>query len=167
MNRKTLLTTALTVLMAGSTSVVLAQTPPPPAPSKMASAPMHPAHAHHMSPKGHRMHNHHFSGQRGGVIGDLHSLERLYMQAGRGSDMVTVYNDVLSKSKNPRVRDYAYRHLARLQAKPANVDQSIATLRKALDENLANEAKMQAQREKMRTIWKSHHTMPAPAAPTK
>jgi predicted negative regulator of RcsB-dependent stress response len=78
--------------------------------------------------------------------------------------MASVYNDVLAKSQDPRVRDYAYKRLARLQAQPANVDQAIATLRKGLDENLANEAKMRAEREKMRAAWQQHRadkTVPA------
>jgi predicted negative regulator of RcsB-dependent stress response len=98
---------------------------------------------------GYRMHHQ----QRSGVIGNLRAMERLYQQAGRSKEMVAVYNDVLAKSQNPRVRDYVHKRLARLQAQPANVDQAIATLRKGLDENLANEAKMRAEREKMRAVW--------------
>jgi len=63
------------------------------------------------------------------------------------------------------VRDYVYKRLARLQAQPANVDQAIATLRKGLDENLANEAKMRAEREKMRAAWQQRRAdKTAPAA---
>ena len=109
--------------------------------------------AHHGDRGDHGMRMHRFDRQRSGVIGDLHGLERLYMQAGRSKEMASVYNDVLARSQDPRVRDYVYKRLARLQAQPANVDQAIATLRKGLDENLANEAKMRAEREKMRAAW--------------
>lgn len=164
MQRKTLLASALAVLIAGSTSFVMAQnTPPPssPTPSAMAGKDMR---AHH-GDRDHGMRMHRFDHQRNGVIGDLHGLERLYMQAGRSKEMVSVYNDVLARSQDPRVRDYVYKRLARLQAQPANVDQAIATLRKGLDENLANEAKMRAEREKMRAAWQQHRAdKAAPAA---
>ncbi len=151
MQRKTLLASALVALLAGSATFAMAQ-----------NAPASPANPHMVVTKqarilpgdrdhgmaGHRMHH-----QRSGVIGDLRALERLYQQAGRSKDMAAVYNDVLAKSQDPRVRDYVYQRLARLQAQPTNVDQAIATLRKGLDENLANEAKMRAEREKMRAAW--------------
>lgn len=161
MHHKTLLTCALAVLVAGSTSFVMAQdAAPSPTPSAMAGKDMH---AHH-GERDHSMRMHRFDRQRGGVIGDLRGLERLYLQAGRSKEMASVYNDVLAKSQDPRVRDYAYQRLARLQAQPANVDQAIATLRRALDENLANEAKMRAEREKMRATWQQRAGEAAPAA---
>ncbi|EIM04709.1 hypothetical protein LRK24_15140 [Rhodanobacter denitrificans] len=163
MHRKTLLASALAVLIAGSSALVMAQqTPPPPspAPSAMAGKDLR---AHH-SDRDHGMHMHRFDHQRNGVIGDLHGLERLYMQAGRSKEMASVYNDVLARSQDPRVRDYVYQRLARLQAQPANVDQAIATLRKGLDENLANEAKRRAEREKMRAAWQQRAGEAAPPA---
>jgi Spy/CpxP family protein refolding chaperone len=162
MHRKTLLASALAVLIAGSTSFVMAQnTPPPPSPtpSAMAGKDMR---AHHGDRGDHGMRMHRFDHQRSGVIGDLHGLERLYMQAGRSKEMASVYNDVLARSQDPRVRDYVYQRLARLQAQPANVDQAIATLRKGLDENLANEAKMRAEHEKMRAAWQQRAGGAAP-----
>ena len=110
------------------------------------------------------MRKHHGDRQRSGVVGDLRELERLYLQSGRSKDMVAVYTDVLAKSQDPRVRDYVHHHLARLQAQPANVDQAIATLRKGLDENLANEAKMRAEREKMRANWQQRADKAVPPA---
>lgn len=163
MHRKTLLASALAVLIAGSTSFVMAQnTPPPPsAPHAAASKEIRVIRGD----RDHGMRMHGFDHQRNGVIGDLRGLEKLYMQAGRSKEMASVYNDVLAKSQDPRVRDYVYKRLARLQAQPANVDQAIATLRKGLDENLANEAKMRAEREKMRATWQQHHAdKTAPAA---
>jgi len=151
MQRKPLLASALVALLAGSATCAMAQ-----------NAPASPANPHMVVTKqarilpgdrDHGMAGHHMHHQRSGVIGDLRALERLYQQAGRSKDMAAVYNDVLAKSQDPRVRDYVYQRLARLQAQPTNVDQAIATLRKGLDENLANEAKMRAEREKMRAAW--------------
>ncbi len=168
MHRKTLLASALTVLMVGSTAFAMAQDAPPPPPP----AAVHATHGKDMraaarpdGDHGHDMRQRGFDGQRGGVIGDLRGLERLYMQAGRSKELASLYNDVLAKSQDPRVRDYVYQHLARLQARPTNLDQAIATLRKGLDESLANEAKMRAEREQMRAAWQQHHDNAAtPAA---
>lgn len=162
MHRKTLLASTLALLIAGSASFAMAQTapPPPPAAHTMAGKDMRPAHGD----RGHGMRQDHADRQHGGVIGDLRELERLYMQSGRSKEMTAVYNEVLAKSQDPRVRDYVYHRLARLQAQPANVDQAIATLRKGLDENLANEAKMQAEREKMRANWQQRADKSAPPA---
>jgi hypothetical protein len=155
MHRKTLLASALTVFIAGSASFVMAQNaplPPPSAPHAVVSKDVRVIRGD----RDHGMRELGFDHQRNGVIGDLQELERLYMQAGRSKEMASVYNDVLAKSQDPRVRDYVYKRLARLQAQPTNVDQAIATLRKGLDENLANEAKMRAEREKMRATWQQH-----------
>jgi hypothetical protein len=139
MHRPTLLAATLAALLAGTASFAMAQTSPLPAPTTDAGA----AAAHVMpgAPAGsmaRSFHNKWSQGahrERSGVIGDLRGLERLYMEAGRSKDLTAVYNDVL----------------ARLQARPANVDQAIATLRKSLDENLANAAKMRNEREQMRS----------------
>jgi uncharacterized coiled-coil protein SlyX len=64
------------------------------------------------------------------------------------------------------VRNYVYHRLARLQARPANVDQAIATLRKSLDENLANAAKMRSEREQMRSKWEQRQDTGASATST-
>lgn len=163
MHRKTLLASALTVLMAGSASFAIAQNAPTQTPPAATAAhdggTRHGARGMH----GHGM-RHGSDQKRGGVIGNLHQLERLYMESGRSKELTALYNDVLAKSQNPRVRDYVHSHLARLQARPANVDQAIATLRKGLDESLANDAKMQAAHEKMRGNWQSHRGQRA--APT-
>ena len=171
MHRRTLLVSALVVLMAGSTAFVMAQDAPSPPPPAAAHAThgkdMHAA-ARPDGDRDHDMRQHGFDGQRGGVIGDLRGLERLYMQAGHSKELASLYNDVLVKSQDPRVRDYVYQHLARLQARPTNLDQAIATLRKGLNESLANEAKMRAEREQMRAAWQQHHgdaAMPAAQPP--
>lgn len=168
MHHKTLLASALAVLIAGSASFVMAQTAPPPPSAPQAATGKDVriirGDRDHHGERGHGMRMHGLDRQRSGVIGDLHALERLYLQAGRGKEMATVYHDVLAKSQDPHVRDYAYKRLARLQAQPTNVDQAIATLRKALDENLANEAKMRAEREKMRAAWQQRAGEATPAA---
>jgi Uncharacterized protein conserved in bacteria len=172
MHRKTLLASALAVLMAGSTALVMAQdapatTPPPAATHTTHGKDMRAGAPHRGDRDGHGMgmRQRGFDREHGGVIGDLRGLERLYLRAGRSKDLAPLYNDVLAKSQDPRVRDYVYQHLARLQAQPANVDQAIATLRKGLDESLANEAKMRAEREQMRAAWQQHRADAAtPAA---
>lgn len=170
------LATFATLLAAGAAA--MAQTAAPAAPTQSAAAPtqatasawhhdgmppmagMH--HLHQMHDM-HDMHRDHDSG----VIGDLHGLEHLYGQSGRSKEMIAVYQNVLARSQDPYVRDYVYHHLARLQAQPASVDQAIATLRKALDENLANEATLRARREQMRAGWQAHRAgaATAPATP--
>jgi hypothetical protein len=168
MHRKTLLASALAVLLAGSASLVMAQNTPSPAATSAPASSMDTAAKHFGGHHDRDMRHHGFSGQRngqrGGVMGDLRGLERLYMESGRSKDLAALYNDVLAKSQDPRVRDYVYRHLARLQARPANVDQAIATLRKGLDESLANEAKMRAERERMRATWQQQRGATTPPA---
>ncbi|MBB3225733.1 hypothetical protein FHW69_000323 [Luteibacter sp. Sphag1AF] len=159
MQRKTLLASAATLLLAGSTTFAFAQdgTPPPPPPASQSAA------NHAMPPKGgpkggqhgdrggqHGWGGHHGMREQGGVIGDLRGLERLYIMQGRAKELPALYNEVLAKSQNPRVRDYAYSHLARAQMQPGNADAAIATLRKSLDENLANDAKRHAAMEQWR-----------------
>jgi hypothetical protein len=168
MHRKTLLASMLTVLLAGTASFAIAQNAaaPTPATAPQAAGNMHDARGmHHHGMRGPGMQRHGVDRDRGGVIGDLRQLERLYLESGRSKELTALYNDVLAKSQNPHVRNYVYHHLARLQARPANVDQAIATLRKGLDESLANDAKMQAAKEKMRAEWQSRHARGAtPAA---
>lgn len=102
------------------------------------------------------------------VIGDLRELERLYVESGRAKELPALYDSVLAKSQDPRVRTYVYHQLARAQAAPANVDQAIATLRKSLDENLAQEAKRREEMEKMRARFEARGgDMPPPAPPGK
>lgn len=165
MYHKTLLASALTVLIAGTTSVAMGQpaasTPPPAADQITAASPHRYLSRHH----DHDMRRGRSDAMRNGVIGDLRGLERLYLRAGRSKDLATLYRDVLAKSRDPRVRNYVYRHLARLQAQPANYDQAIATLRKGLDENLANEARVIAERDKMRAAWQQRHERAGATSP--
>lgn len=107
-----------------------------------------------------------FEGAGSPVIDDLQALERLYRESGRSKDLTALYNDVLAKTQDPRVRTYVYHHLAHVQSAPVNTDQAIATLRKSLDENLANEARQRADFEKMRSDGEQrrHAMKPAPTA---
>ncbi|MEI7036120.1 hypothetical protein [Fulvimonas yonginensis] len=154
MPRHALLVPVLALLLASP--VVLSQDTPPASPSPRTL----PAPAR--DPIGHRLHRLRMEHGPGmGVMSDLHALERLCRQTGREKELAGVYNEVLAKSQDPGLRTYAYHRLADLQATPANLDQAIATLRKSLSENLANEAKMRAERERMRARWQQH-TAPAP-----
>lgn len=168
MQRKTLLASALALMVAGAASLVVAQDAPsaPPAKGAPKAAPMpHDAMPGPMGgPQGGFGHGGfgrpEMAGPESPVIGDLHALEHLYRDSGRSKELPALYNEVLSKSQDPRVRTYVYHQLARLQAAPANTDQAIATLRKSLDENLANEAKMRADMDKLRSDWEQRRNQP-------
>ena len=69
---------------------------------------------------------------------DLRALQHLYLMQGRRGDAEALYRQVLARTRDPILRNFAYARLARLQALPANPDAAIATLRAALDENLKN-----------------------------
>jgi predicted negative regulator of RcsB-dependent stress response len=154
MTRHTLFACALALLLASPFAI--AQDAPAPMPAPQAR--------HDSAPMGHRMHRQRMQHGHGmGAFADLHALERLYREAGRENQLTAVYNDVLAKSQDPRLRTYVYHQLARLQARPANVDQAIATLRKSLAENLANEAKMRAGHDRMRAQWQQRMAAPEPA----
>lgn len=174
MQRKTLLASAASLLLAGSAAFAYAQDAAPKTPAAPATSsaqaggpqrgpgPQGPEgpkwghggdHGHGRGERGGWGQHGHGGPEDGGVIGDLRSLERLYVTTGRQKELPALYNEVLAKSQNPRVRDYAYRHLARAQMQPQNVDAAIATLRKSLDENLAQDQKrhqdMEAFRQRM------------------
>lgn len=76
------------------------------------------------------------SGPMGAAIADLDGIRRLYLLEGKRQDLAELYRYVLSKTQNPALRNYAYRHLARAELRVTNADQAIATLRQNLDENL-------------------------------
>lgn len=157
MQRKPLLASTLALLVAGTASLAIAQDRTPPAPPMPIAGPHgmpgNPGMVRHgdWMQHGHGMHR--IGGEGVGVIADLRGLEHLYRQAGRSRDLAAVYNEVLAKSQDPRVRAYAYHQLARVQAEPTNLDAAIATMRKSLDESLANEARYRAAMEQMRTRW--------------
>ena len=76
------------------------------------------------------------SGPVGAAIADLNAMRRLYLLEGKRQNLAELYRYVLSKTQNPALRNYAYRHLARAELQVTNADQAIATLRQNLDENL-------------------------------
>ena len=145
-----LLAPALALLLASPLAMSQDAPSAPSAPAPRAHAMPAPDHA----PMRHRMHRMRMEHGHGmGAMADLHALERLYRHAGREKELAGLYNEVLAKSQDPHLRTYVYHQLARLQARPANVDQAIATLHKSLTENLANEATQRAEREQMRAQW--------------
>jgi len=183
MQRKTLLASALALLVAGATSLVIAQEAGPVAAATKSSSakpgPMPHVDMHDffdgpdMAGPGPGFDRPGFGrpgagrpgdGMDSPVIGDLQALERLYRESGRSKELTALYNDVLSKSQDPRVRTYVYHQLARLQSAPANTDQAIATLRKSLDENLSNEAKKRAEFDKLRNEWEQRRNQAKPAS---
>lgn len=75
------------------------------------------------------------------VVNDLEHLQRLYDLNGREDEMSAIYHDVLQKTQVPVIRQYVYVALARNQLHPTNADETIATIRMSLDEDLAALAK--------------------------
>lgn len=80
------------------------------------------------------------AGMRGpgfAAIADLRSMRRLYLLQGQRKQVTDLYRYVLSKTRDPVLRNYAYRQLARSQLQISNADAALATLRQNLEENLA------------------------------
>lgn len=123
----------LGALLAGGVSFAIAA---PPGDTGNMQSPTMPMRAVFMQRYAHgwqgRMH-----GPAGAAIADLKGIQRLYMLEGRRKDIADLYRYVLSKTRNPELRNYAYRHLARAEIKLTNTNQAVATLRQSLDENLA------------------------------
>jgi hypothetical protein len=72
------------------------------------------------------------------AIHDLREIKHLYLETGRANQLPALYQDVLSKTQDPFVRNYAYQQLARAELRPADPDKAIATLRTSLNENLTH-----------------------------
>jgi hypothetical protein len=77
-------------------------------------------------------------------------LERLYREQGRNHDVVVLYQDILGKTKDPGLRDFAYRQLAHAQLEPADTSKAIATLTQSLNESLERVNSMPPPRENQR-----------------
>ena len=75
-------------------------------------------------------------GPRGAAIRDMLALEHLYRAQGHVDAVATLYRDVLARSQDPLLRNFAYARLARAELAPRNTGAAILTLRQALDENL-------------------------------
>jgi hypothetical protein len=138
--RRPMIALALAALLAAGSGLALSSLPSAQAAAEPAAA------ATHESPRaGERGMRH---GRRGGAfaaraagpvqstIRDLRALERLYYIDGRGKDVEGLYRDVLAKTQNPAVRQFAYGRIARNELRPASTGEAIATLRQSLDENL-------------------------------
>lgn len=149
MQRKLLLSALAATLIAAGGLALAQNAPSTPAPAPSAqSAPMPMRGAGRMQMMGarhgmyggmhggmyHRMGRHH--GPVAAVIDDLRQIARLYIMDGKVRQLEGLYKDVLGKTQNPMVRNYVYRALARLQARPRDTGAAVATLRKSLDENL-------------------------------
>lgn len=67
---------------------------------------------------------------------NLRELERLYLIDGRAQEIPALYREVLARTQNPAVRQFAFNRIARNELKPGDADQAIATLRQSLDESL-------------------------------
>jgi hypothetical protein len=72
----------------------------------------------------------------GATVRNLRELERLYLIDGRSQEIPALYRDVLARTQNAAVREFAFRRIARNELKPGDADKAIATLRQSLDENL-------------------------------
>ncbi|HWY26238.1 MAG TPA: hypothetical protein VNX47_15040 [Nevskia sp.] len=70
------------------------------------------------------------------VIHTLMEIERLYREQGRNKEVVTLYQDVLGRTKDPMVRHFAYDAIVRAQLQPADTDRALATLKQSLEESL-------------------------------
>lgn len=70
------------------------------------------------------------------VMRDMMHLERLYILDGRAKDVASLYQDLLNRTQNAQLRSFAFKRIARQQARPADPSQVIATVKQSLDENL-------------------------------
>ncbi|TDR48551.1 hypothetical protein DFR29_101171 [Tahibacter aquaticus] len=140
--RRPVLALALAALFAAGGSAFLATTTTAQAasnaPADMAAAQDGPQAAPH---RGQRHGRGNFAGRQGGgpvamAMRDLRALERLYLLDGRGKDIEGLYRDVLARTQNPAIRQFAYGRIARNELKPADAGKAITTLRQSLDENL-------------------------------
>ncbi len=131
--------------LAGSAGLALADPPPPPAAGMQPGSWQHPGWGqgkHGKGMMGHGMMGRWHGPMAGGMqarfaaMRDMTALQRLYLMAGRRGDAEVMYRQVLANTQDQALRNFAYGHLARLQAMPSNPDAAIATLRQALQENL-------------------------------
>lgn len=139
--RRPMIALALAALLTAGSGVALSSLPAAQAAAEPAAAPA-AREVHRSAERGMRQ------GRRGGAfaahaggpvqstIRDLRALERLYLVDGRAKDIEGLYRDVLARTQNPAVRQFAYNRIARNELRPANRGEAIATLRQSLDENL-------------------------------
>jgi hypothetical protein len=70
------------------------------------------------------------------VIHTALEIEHLYREEGKPREVIALYQDLLTKAKDPAVRNFAYDALARAEQQPADPERAIATLRQSLDESV-------------------------------
>jgi hypothetical protein len=75
-------------------------------------------------------------GPGGEVIHTAMEIEQLYRQEGKPREVIGLYQELLNKTQDPMVRNFAYNALAKAQSAPADPDKAIATLHQSLEENL-------------------------------
>jgi hypothetical protein len=70
------------------------------------------------------------------TIRDLRALERAYRHTGREKDVATIYPDVLKRTSDPVVRDFANHRLARIAMRAGDTKGAIERLNQSLDDDL-------------------------------
>ncbi len=72
------------------------------------------------------------------AMAQLRWIERIYLRQNQPQAAQTLYRDVLERTQDPALRNFANVRLARLAAwQPRNLDAALAELKRGLDENLA------------------------------
>ena len=70
------------------------------------------------------------------AIRDLRQLERAYRHSGREKDVASIYTDVLKRTNDPVVRDFANHRLARIAMRAGDTKGAIERLNQSLDDDL-------------------------------
>ena len=70
------------------------------------------------------------------TIRDLRALEGAYRHSGREKDVASIYTDVLKRTSDPVVRDFANHRLARIAMRAGDTKGAIDRLNNSLDDDL-------------------------------
>jgi hypothetical protein len=70
------------------------------------------------------------------TIRDLRALEGAYRHGGREKDVASIYTDVLKRTSDPVVRDFANHRLARIAMRAGDTKGAIDRLNNSLDDDL-------------------------------
>ncbi len=68
---------------------------------------------------------------------NLRALERATRRDGKPDEVLAIYRDVLTRTQDPLVRNFAHYRIARLEMRDDDARAALAALRANLDENLA------------------------------
>jgi hypothetical protein len=71
------------------------------------------------------------------VIVNLRAIERLYRHENRSAELPGLYADVLKRTEDPLVRNFANYRLARMELREQDAKGALEALRRNLNENLA------------------------------